>query len=289
MKKTRWILALMLMVCLLPTMALAKTYKAWNVYNGDVDMTGVTLTKGDKLAKSSGVSVEIHYKDANGNEVADGGETVKTITIDGEKVSEWVITSRYGSYIQIGSMVRGAVGFDLSPAYIAADADGYYTISARTYDIYKDAEKVEERLVKATATYVAATDDAQIASVADGMCVALLDAGSFAAGDRIIFKGTVNGTVEYEGNAIPAIACTEASVQLYDPLQKGDKGESVTEMKLRMQELGYFNAGSSLSDEYNDTCVERVKQFQKKNGLEATGAADVETLTVLFSDAAVAK
>lgn len=289
MKKTRWIPALMLMVCLLPTMALAKTYKAWNVYNGDVDMTGVTLTKGDKLAKSSGVSVEIHYKDANGNEVADGGETVKTITIDGEKVSEWVITSRYGSYIQIGSMVRGAVGFDLSPAYIAADADGYYTISARTYDIYKDAEKVEERLVKATATYVAATDDAQIASVADGMCVALLDAGSFAAGDRIIFKGTVNGTVEYEGNAIPAIACTEASVQLYDPLQKGDKGESVTEMKLRMQELGYFNAGSSLSDEYNDTCVERVKQFQKKNGLEATGAADVETLTVLFSDAAVAK
>lgn len=289
MKKTRWILALMLMVCLLPTMALAKTYDAWDIYNGDIDKSSIRLNKGDKLKKYSNVSVDVEYYDAAGNLVEEGNNSIKAVTIGEEKVTEWVITGIPASVIQMGSWMQAALCFNLAPAYSAADADGYYTISARTYDMYKDAEKVEERLVKATATYVAATDDAQIASVADGMCVALLDAGSFAAGDRIIFKGTVNGTVEYEGNAIPAITCTEASVQLYDPLQKGDKGESVTEMKLRMQELGYFNAGSSLSDEYNDTCVERVKQFQKKNGLEATGAADVETLTVLFSDAAVAK
>lgn len=289
MKKTRWILALVLMVCLLPTMAFAKTYDAWEIYNEEIDKSSITLNKGDKLKKYSNVSVDVAYYDAAGNLIEEGNNSIKAVTIGDEKVSEWAITGISGSVMQMGSWMQAALCFNLAPTYSVADADGYYTISARTYDMYKDAEKVKERLVKATASFIDAADDAQIVSVADGMCVALLNAGAFADGDRIIFKGTVSGTVEYEGNAIPAITCTEASVQMYDPLKKGDTGEAVTEMKLRMQELGYFTAGASLSDQYNDTCVERVKQFQKKNGLEATGAADVGTLTVLFSDTAVAK
>lgn len=289
MKKTRWILALVLMVCLLPTMAMAKTYDAWKIYNEEIDKSSITLNNGDKLKKYSNVSVDVAYYDAAGNLIEEGNNSIKAVTIGNEKISEWAITGISGSVIQMGSWMQAALCFNLAPTYSVADADGYYTISARTYDMYKDAGKVKERLVKATASFIAAADDAQIVSVADGMCVALLNADAFADGDRIIFKGAVSGTVEYEGNAIPAITCTEASVQMYDPLKKGDSGEAVTEMKLRMQELGYFTAGASLSDQYNDTCVERVKQFQKKNGLEATGTADVETLTVLFSDAAVAK
>lgn len=89
--------------------------------------------------------------------------------------------------------------------------------------------------------------------------------------------------VEREGGSIMPAA------PAYQELKRGSKGDEVLEMKKRMQELGYFTAGAELSNAYNDTCVERVKQFQKRNGLPQTGVADVQTLTLLFSDAALPK
>ena len=59
-------------------------------------------------------------------------------------------------------------------------------------------------------------------------------------------------------------------------------------MKTRLKELGYFKANSKLSNEYNDTCVTRLKEFQKVNGLPETGVADGATLSVLYSEAAIA-
>lgn len=44
-----------------------------------------------------------------------------------------------------------------------------------------------------------------------------------------------------------------------------------------------------MTSEFNKTCVERVKQFQKRNGLKQTGVADPETLSLLYSDEAIAK
>ncbi|MBR4290858.1 MAG: peptidoglycan-binding protein [Oscillospiraceae bacterium] len=75
-------------------------------------------------------------------------------------------------------------------------------------------------------------------------------------------------------------------VSISDPLKQGDKGERVISMKERLQELGYFSAGATISDRYNATTTERVKLFQKANGLKQTGTADVDTLTLLFSDTA---
>ncbi|MBR5232095.1 MAG: peptidoglycan-binding protein [Clostridia bacterium] len=72
------------------------------------------------------------------------------------------------------------------------------------------------------------------------------------------------------------------------PLKEDSTGSSVTTMKKRLQELGYFTIGSSLSDTYNSITVERVKMFQKANGLQQTGTADAKTLSVLFSNAAKA-
>ncbi len=72
-------------------------------------------------------------------------------------------------------------------------------------------------------------------------------------------------------------------------LKEGDTGEIVLLMKQRMQELGYFSAGASLSDSYNATCTERVRQFQKVNGLEQTGIADAETQQLLYSEYAKPK
>lgn len=76
---------------------------------------------------------------------------------------------------------------------------------------------------------------------------------------------------------------------VYVTLTKGNKGNAVLEMKKRLQELGYFKAGAEISNIYNDTCVERVKQFQSRNGLPKTGVADPETLACLFSDEAIHK
>ena len=86
--------------------------------------------------------------------------------------------------------------------------------------------------------------------------------------------------VEREGGSAPIV---------YETLKRGSKGPEVLAMKVRMQELGYFTAGAQLSENYNDTCVERVKQFQKRNGLPQTGVADHQTLSLLFSDAALPK
>lgn len=72
----------------------------------------------------------------------------------------------------------------------------------------------------------------------------------------------------------------------YQPLKQGDRGEKVLELKARMQELGYFAAGASYSDQYNGTTTERVKLFQKANGLKQTGVADAEMQRLLFSDEA---
>lgn len=86
--------------------------------------------------------------------------------------------------------------------------------------------------------------------------------------------------VEREGGSAPIV---------YETLKRGSKGPEVLAMKERMQELGYFSAGAELSENYNDTCVERVKQFQKRNGLPQTGVADHQTLSLLYSDAALPK
>ena len=86
--------------------------------------------------------------------------------------------------------------------------------------------------------------------------------------------------VEREGGPAPIF---------YETLKRGSKGDDVLAMKERLQELGYFKQGAELSVSYNDTCAERVKQFQKVNGLPQTGIADHDTLTLLYSDAALPK
>ncbi len=86
-----------------------------------------------------------------------------------------------------------------------------------------------------------------------------------------------------------ALSGEDTNENTYITLQNGDTGKDVLNLKLRLQELGYFLAGATVSDSYNATCVERVKQFQKANGLPVTGIADNETQQVLFSSNAVKK
>lgn len=74
----------------------------------------------------------------------------------------------------------------------------------------------------------------------------------------------------------------------YRLLYRGNRGEDVLSLKERLMELGYYRAGSSMTDDYNDTCVERVKMFQRQNGLDENGIATAGVQAKLFSDTAAA-
>ena len=79
-------------------------------------------------------------------------------------------------------------------------------------------------------------------------------------------------------SAVPALA--------YEELAKGSKGDAVAALQTRLNELNY-SAGVA-DGIYGNGTFAAVKEFQKKNGLETTGIADVETQGVLFSDDAIA-
>lgn len=84
----------------------------------------------------------------------------------------------------------------------------------------------------------------------------------------------------------PQITPSPTTEPSYTPLKQGNKGDDVMNMKKRLQELGYFSAGAEFSNQYNKTTTDRVKLFQKVNGLKQTGVADEATLKLLFSDKA---
>ncbi len=296
-----WVVVLVLLVGCFPGMALATNYKAWDVSEGTVDLKGVILKSGDKLTGGSGISVEIHYVDANGEEIEVGNGTVKTITVNGKKCKEWALTGSWGSKFQVGNFVQAALAFQLTPAYAVADAEGYYSINSDTYSKYAqpatddnteaEASAIESPVkVKFTGVVVSEDKGTVYVSIGDDMIIALAKAegASWTAlsNTRVQGKGEVMGPVSYQDSTVPAISCAELTELKYEPLHSGDNKKEVLEMKTRMQELGYFKAGASLSESYNGTCVERVKMFQQQNGLPATGEADSETLALLYSDAA---
>jgi len=274
-------------VCLLPIVALAQNYDASKVYFDEIPWRDIVFKAGDKFTGGSRISVELYYADAEGNVIERANSTVKSVVIDGEKVSEWRLVETGGAVIQLGNMIyQGAFGYTLKPSYAVADDEGYFSLMENTYRLYS--ENAIDKKVKFTGTVIGKEADCLLLSIAEEKIVAIKVETPFETDDRLQCKGTITEYVEYQETLIPLITCDQAELRLYEPLQKGDKGEEVIEMKERLRELGYFRAGAELSDSYNDTCAERVQLFQKNNGLPATGTADVETLTLLYSDQAKA-
>ena len=67
----------------------------------------------------------------------------------------------------------------------------------------------------------------------------------------------------------------------YTAIESGTEGDDVFAMQQRLAELGYLTVEYTGMD--GEVTMEAVKAFQKANGLTATGEADAETLTVLYS------
>ena len=70
----------------------------------------------------------------------------------------------------------------------------------------------------------------------------------------------------------------------YTTLQKGDKNDDVLKLQERLYLLGYLN--SDRDGSFGGKTQTAVKAFQERAGLEATGIADSNTQTLLFSDSA---
>lgn len=95
------------------------------------------------------------------------------------------------------------------------------------------------------------------------------------------------GTPEPSPTAEPsAVPSAEPITEFYEPLTLGDESNDVLAMQTRLAELGFLTA--EYGGVYGEVTAEAVKAFQEKNGLEATGNADETTLTLLFSEEAVA-
>lgn len=67
-------------------------------------------------------------------------------------------------------------------------------------------------------------------------------------------------------------------------LAVGSQGEMVTQLQLRLQELGYYDSG--VDGQYGNGTKEAVRVFQQQHGLEADGVAGQMTLSLLYSDQA---
>ena len=70
----------------------------------------------------------------------------------------------------------------------------------------------------------------------------------------------------------------------YTILQKGDKSDDVLKLQERLYQLGYLN--SDRDGAFGGKTQTAVKAFQERAGLEASGIADSNTQTLLFSDSA---
>ena len=73
-----------------------------------------------------------------------------------------------------------------------------------------------------------------------------------------------------------------------ETLAIGAKGNSVLEMKKRLQDLRYIKDGS-LTKKFTDQTQASLMEFQRLNGLHETGVLDTATRELLFSDQAVSK
>ena len=137
LKKTLCII--IAVMCLIPSLAVAgKNYNPTDIYHGRISVDDTIFTAGDKINSSGRISVKIYYADIYDSEIEIGNGTIKSVVIDGEKVTEWKIAQRTGAEFIIGRDVRqAAYGFTLKPAYAFPDSDGCFSLTDKTYEYLK--------------------------------------------------------------------------------------------------------------------------------------------------------
>lgn len=87
---------------------------------------------------------------------------------------------------------------------------------------------------------------------------------------------------------ISALSDTVIPSNIKKEYKYGTKDKSITTVKERLQELGYFSPTAEFSTSVGEPLKKAVKEFQKKNNLKQDAKLNMALFAVLFSDNAVA-
>ena len=94
-----------------------------------------------------------------------------------------------------------------------------------------------------------------------------------------------NGKSGYASAAYIAVSAvdpmpTPVKVSAYTPITASSDEMEIRTLQMALQELGFYTI--TVDGKYGNGTKKAVSAFQTKNGLKATGAADVETLELMF-------
>lgn len=93
---------------------------------------------------------------------------------------------------------------------------------------------------------------------------------------------TPEPTAEVPPSPTPATMAVEPGVT-YAALQLEDENEDVAALQERLMELGYFD-NDRVTNYFGAATEDSVTRFQRSHGLEETGLADPETLSLLYGE-----
>ncbi len=110
--------------------------------------------------------------------------------------------------------------------------------------------------------------------------------GNFLDGTRAAVRKFQKEYGLPETGEVDAATAAQLENAQYRILTSGDNGEDVSRLQNRLKELGYFS--QKATGKYRAITADAVKAFQRQNGLEITGTADVDTQRALFGDNALA-
>lgn len=70
----------------------------------------------------------------------------------------------------------------------------------------------------------------------------------------------------------------------YYAAQKGDEGDDISQLQVRLYELGYLASSDLVTGNFGDSTEAAVLKLQEVNGLEADGKVGQKTMNLLYSD-----
>lgn len=160
---------------------------------------------------------------------------------------------------------------------LASDADkvdlsSYYFRFVSKDGVEYDNAYISNNPAEVKAIYVDSEQYAWVAAIVKDGDEPLLTYKTYSADDTAWFS--LSERKPFKGNEITATS-----------LEKGAKGDDVLTLQRLMLERGYLTVVPN--GEYDKDTVTAVKNFQKANGLKATGIADEETIKLVLSDDAV--
>ena len=224
------------------------------------------------------------------------GFEIENHTMNHEQVYKLSNENFYNTVVDQQKIVSQSLGVDYQPHFFRLPG-GNGTVDPRTHFYLKrlgykalldwsisgsdlEIEKIKSRLEPGSIILFHTTSG-------DLRKIKKLIPYAIGQGYRIV---TLNELLSYDENlcyALGSQSIPEFVPYEYDQyivMQKGQKAYCILLMQERLTELGYLPADSVADGDFGSQTEEAVKRFQIVHGLDATGIANIDTQTILFSE-----